>query len=75
MIYNCQLEALSSGLWKYDDQQNYSRQSGSGNNWAYGYQCHGPTACKEAFNLIRKEVEKCDHLTGFLSLQSVAGGT
>ncbi|ETV82264.1 hypothetical protein H257_04963 [Aphanomyces astaci] len=66
----------SSGLpWQYDDANVVCEQSGSGNNWAYGYAVHG-AACHEAvLDVVRKEVERCDYFKGFLALQSLAGGT
>ena len=92
----------------YSPSAVFSKQSGSANNWAYGYNKHGPACRSQLRNLIRKvraggmaalagcgavaahrwmlctcvrpdvlaqEVEHCDHLSGFLLLHSVAGGT
>lgn len=30
------------GTWAFDSRRTFSRQSGSGNNWAAGYCTHGP---------------------------------
>lgn len=29
-------EAQKTGVWEYDKNCQFSKQSGSGNNWAYG---------------------------------------
>ena len=68
-------DAKSSGLWKYPDKQQFFQKRGSGNNWAHGYCVHGPKASNEIMNMIQREVEKCDHFSGFLTLMSLAGGT
>lgn len=68
-------DANNSGMWKYPDKQQFFQKRGSGNNWAHGYCVHGPKAQHEIMNMIRKEVEKCDHFGGFLTMMSLAGGT
>ncbi len=68
-------EANQSGTWKYPDKQQFSLQRGSGNNWAHGYAIHGPKVKESVMNLVRREVEKCEHFAGFLTLLSLAGGT
>lgn len=69
-------ERLSNGAWQYSPTNSFHRQSGAGNNWAYGFLVHGPSAWDESVgDLIRKEAERCDRLGGFLLLQSLAGGT
>jgi Tubulin/FtsZ family, GTPase domain len=47
----------------------------AGNNWALGYHTHGGRCAAAALNAARREAERCDHLGGFLLLQSLAGGT
>lgn len=60
----------------YDASRQYFKQSGSGNNWAYGFNVHGPSSWEENVqDQIRKEVEFCDCLGGFLFIQSLGGGT
>eukprot|EP00002_Diphylleia_rotans_P004296 TRINITY_DN13114_c0_g1_i1.p1 TRINITY_DN13114_c0_g1~~TRINITY_DN13114_c0_g1_i1.p1 ORF type:complete len:466 (+),score=78.64 TRINITY_DN13114_c0_g1_i1:56-1453(+) len=61
--------------WKYDSTSAYCKQSGSANNWAFGYKMHGPQCHETICNITRREVEKCDSLGGFLVMQSLAGGT
>lgn len=68
-------EAKSSGQWQYDESRSFARASGSANNWAHGYNTHGPAVQHALEELIRKEVECCDRLGGLLLLQSLAGGT
>ncbi|XP_060115174.1 tubulin delta chain [Heteronotia binoei] len=67
--------ALKSGSWKYDHQSHFCQKQGSGNNWANGYCIHGPKHKEAIMDLVQKEAEKCDRLSGFLTLLSMAGGT
>uniref|UniRef100_A0A803Y8B3 Tubulin delta chain n=1 Tax=Meleagris gallopavo TaxID=9103 RepID=A0A803Y8B3_MELGA len=67
--------AARSGHWKYNDQSHFCQKQGSGNNWANGYSVHGPRNKEVIMNLVRKEVEKCDRLSGFFTIMSMAGGT
>ena len=62
-------------LFEYDLNNAYHKQSGSANNWAFGFNNHGPKSHDDLLELIRKEVEYCDCLSGFLLMQSMAGGT
>ncbi|XP_058416490.1 tubulin delta chain isoform X3 [Diceros bicornis minor] len=68
-------KAAQSGRWKYGQHSCFCQKQGSGNNWAYGYSVHGPRHEESIMNLIRKEVEKCDSLSGFFIIMSMAGGT
>ncbi|KAM5273444.1 tubulin delta chain [Ctenodactylus gundi] len=68
-------KAAQSGRWKYGQQAHFCQKQGSGNNWAYGYSAHGPRHEESIMNLIQKEVEKCDSLSGFFIIMSMAGGT
>ncbi|TMW65278.1 hypothetical protein Poli38472_007920 [Pythium oligandrum] len=61
--------------WTYEASNTFTMQSGSGNNWAYGYSVHGAQHEDALMDLLRREAERCDLLKGFLVLQSVAGGT
>lgn len=69
------LSSSKSKNWRYPEGQQLCRKSGSGNNWSYGYQVHGPRCETEVIELVRKEVEKCDRFGGFFVLMSLAGGT
>uniref|UniRef100_A0A8C3WZC1 Tubulin delta chain n=1 Tax=Catagonus wagneri TaxID=51154 RepID=A0A8C3WZC1_9CETA len=68
-------KAAHSGRWKYDQHSCFCQKQGSGNNWAYGYSVHGPRHKESIMDLIQKEVEKCDSLSGFFIIMSMAGGT
>uniref|UniRef100_A0A4W2II02 Tubulin delta chain n=1 Tax=Bos indicus x Bos taurus TaxID=30522 RepID=A0A4W2II02_BOBOX len=68
-------KATCSGRWKYGQHSCFCQKQGSGNNWAYGYSVHGPRHEESIMNLIRKEVEKCESLSGFFIIMSMAGGT
>jgi len=50
----------SSGYWQYSSKQQFLQQSGSGNNWAYGYCMLGPRCQAGISDIIRKQVEQCD---------------
>lgn len=41
----------------------------------HSYSVHGPRHEESVMNLIQKEVEKCDSLSGFFIIMSMAGGT
>nr|XP_019591960.1 PREDICTED: tubulin delta chain isoform X1 [Rhinolophus sinicus]XP_019591961.1 PREDICTED: tubulin delta chain isoform X1 [Rhinolophus sinicus] len=69
------LKAAQSGRWKYGQHSGFCQKQGSGNNWAYGYSVHGPRHEESIMNLIQKEAEKCDSLSGFFIIMSMAGGT
>lgn len=47
---------------------------GAANNWSNGYQ-YGTNHQDELINLIDREVDKCDNLSNFQLVHSVAGGT
>ncbi|KAG7383622.1 hypothetical protein PHYPSEUDO_003497 [Phytophthora pseudosyringae] len=64
-----------AATWEYDPKNAFTRQSGSGNNWASGYRTQGTQAESELLDLLQSEAERCDLLKGFLTLQSAAGGT
>lgn len=67
--------ARRSGQYVYDEKCVYTQKRGSGNNWASGYLRHGPSSCEDILELVQRQVERCDSLTGFIVLMSVAGGT
>lgn len=64
-----------TGSWRYGPQSSFTQDSGSGNNWARGFYKHGPRCQEAVMDLVRREVEMCDIFGGFVSMQSVAGGT
>ncbi|KAG7479007.1 tubulin delta chain [Solea senegalensis] len=68
-------KAADSGRWRYGDDSHFSQKQGSGNNWANGFCVHGPRHIEVVEELVRREVERCDRLAGFMTMMSVAGGT
>jgi tubulin delta len=66
---------MTSVPWKYRDSNSYTQKKGSGNNWSFGYCVNGPKSGTKIMELVRKEVERCDRLDGFLIGLSLAGGT
>lgn len=75
VVQNSLLAARTEGNWNYDEKCIYSEKRGSGNNWADGYLNHAPRAMAAILDRVRRQTERCDHLDGFLTLMSVAGGT
>ena len=69
-------EMLKSDIGElFDDRMLIKDVSGSGNNWAHGYNEYGPMYHDKIMNKIRKAVEACDSLQSFLILHSLGGGT
>ena len=58
VIQQCEKKARSSGTWEYDPAQKVTKQSGSANNWAYGYNVHGRSVVKDVEDLMRKVMKK-----------------
>lgn len=48
---------------------------GSGNNWGEGYFTHGRKYHEQIEDTIRRTVEHCNSMHGFLLMHSVGGGT
>jgi tubulin delta len=69
------IKSSSSGSWAYDHRNVIYDKTGSANNWAYGYHRHGPRLFERMRDRIRREVALCDGFSGFVVLQSLAGGT
>ncbi len=68
-------EARRKGAWQFDEKCVYAKKRGSGNNWANGYLNHAPSSKDAVMDHVRRQVERCDYLDGFLVIMSVAGGT
>lgn len=64
-----------SGRWRYGETSHFSQKQGSGNNWANGFCVHGPRHQDVVEEMVRREVERCDRLSGLMAIMSVAGGT
>ncbi|XP_002735635.1 tubulin delta chain-like [Saccoglossus kowalevskii] len=74
-IAQSMLDAKKSGRWVYPKGQQFCQKRGSGNNWAHGYCKHGPQAQEAVMDMVQREAEKCDRMSGFLVFMSLAGGT
>jgi tubulin delta len=75
VIQQALLAADQSRLFRYTASSSFYRQSGSGNNWSYGFGVHGPQCREEILDRVRRETERCSSLGGFVVHQSLAGGT
>ncbi|KAE9111307.1 hypothetical protein PF010_g10854 [Phytophthora fragariae] len=75
VIQQCYKMESAAAAWEYGPKSAFTRQSGSGNNWASGYRTQGTQVETELLDLLQSEAERCDLLSGFLTLQSAAGGT
>ncbi|KAJ1796242.1 Tubulin beta-3 chain [Coemansia sp. RSA 2399] len=49
--------------------------SGAGNNWAKGFYTEGAELLDSTLDIVRREAEGCDLLSGFQVCHSIAGGT
>jgi tubulin epsilon len=52
-----------------------TESSGSGNNWACGYQFYGDKYGDDMVESVRREAEQCDSLQSFFITHSTGGGT
>ncbi|XP_034247512.1 tubulin epsilon chain-like [Thrips palmi] len=59
----------------FDETLLLTNYPGSGNNWAEGHHAHGSEYASRIVETVRRAVERCDHLHGFLLMFSVGGGT
>ncbi|XP_054015573.1 tubulin epsilon chain-like isoform X2 [Hylaeus anthracinus] len=59
----------------FDETCIVTNYPGSGNNWAVGYYTHGTEYHDKLEDSIRRTVEKCCRLHGFLFMHSLGGGT
>ncbi|XP_072101023.1 tubulin delta chain isoform X1 [Mobula birostris] len=75
VISHTMSKAANSGSWRYGAQSSFCQKQGSGNNWASGFCVHGPRHEEAVMDLVQREVEKCERLSGFLTMMSLAGGT
>ncbi|KAI4816057.1 hypothetical protein KUCAC02_006173 [Chaenocephalus aceratus] len=66
--------AARSGMWRYGETSHFSQKQGSGNNWANGFCVHGPAHREVVEELVRREVERCDRLSGLLAMMVWQGG-
>ena len=59
----------------FDSRQLITSVSGSGNNWACGYEQYGRRYREQILEAVRKAAEACDCLQSFLLVHSMGGGT
>ena len=59
----------------YNKNYIFTKEEGSGNNWAFGYEKHGKNAKLAILGKIKHLMEKMDNFDSFIFLQSMAGGT
>lgn len=82
VIANSVARAAQTQQWRYAERDDELQRvwksvgaSGSANNWAFGYYRQGPALAECALEMMRREAEHCDRLSGFLFFQSLSGGT
>jgi Tubulin len=75
VIYECLGSQKRENLWDYNKNMTFYKQEGSGNNWAYGYNIHGPSCREEIIQKFSTMLEKTDFLDAVVFFQSLAGGT
>lgn len=61
--------------FKYKETFVFTKQEGSGNNWAFGFNIHGPSCRKAILSIFSKLSDKISNLTNVILVQSIAGGT
>eukprot|EP00439_Symbiodinium_sp_Y106_P015276 s6749_g2.t1 len=66
VVQRCIQGDEASRHWRYAETRGLFCQSGAGNNWACGYNIHGPALQEKFLELLQREVEPCDRLGGFL---------
>ncbi|XP_030628537.1 tubulin epsilon chain [Chanos chanos] len=59
----------------FDSTQLITDVSGSGNNWAVGYQTYGSAYREQIVDTVRRAAEHCDCLQCFFLIHSMGGGT
>ncbi|GLD92438.1 hypothetical protein PINS_up000971 [Pythium insidiosum] len=52
--------ASESSVWEYDARNTFAQQSGSGNNWAYGYMVHGEQHYDTLHDLVQRVRKSMD---------------
>jgi tubulin delta len=75
VINECMQRASQLGKWNIDPKSVVYRHGGAGNNWALGYEMASGEFLNISMDLIRRELEFCDHSKTIVLMHSVAGGT
>ena len=66
------VQRQGGGRWHYSKAALLTRQSGAGNNWVAGAN-HAPALRQQVLGMLRRQVERCDSLSGFLIMQVRTG--
>ena len=69
------LDSNKKAKYAYSNFNTYTKQEGSGNNWAYGYYKHGPQCEDDIYKKVRSLGERVDNFSNVIFIQSLAGGT
>jgi tubulin delta len=48
------LLSTKGNMWQYSKDLSFTKQEGSGNNWAYGYNVHGPRVEEDVLDMLNK---------------------
>jgi tubulin delta len=75
VINECFTSQKKENLWDYDKSLHFCKQEGSGNNWAYGYNIHGPACRDNILEKFNRLLEGSDFVDCVVFFQSLAGGT
>ncbi len=75
VVNQCLQSKRRNSEWSYNPSYSYCKQEGSGNNWAYGFNHHGPECKAPILEKFRCLLEKIDYMQSLLFFQSLAGGT
>lgn len=75
VINECLISKKKENLWDYDKTMTKFKQEGSGNNWAFGHNMHGPSCRDDIMEMFNKQLEQADFLDTVIFFQSLAGGT
>jgi len=75
VINECLTSHKRENLWDYDPTMCLYKQEGSGNNWAFGHNVHGPSCIEPILEKFNRQLEKADFLDTVIFFQSLAGGT
>ncbi len=75
VINECFTSKKKGNLWDYNKAMSIYKQEGSGNNWAFGHNVHGPDCIEPILEMFNHQLESVDYLDAVLIFQSLAGGT
>jgi tubulin delta len=67
--------ATKNSLFAFSTKLSFTKQEGSGNNWAYGFNVHGLSCRQALLDAFAQIYEAIGDLDTVIIIQSVAGGT